>query len=571
LPHQGEIVSRNTLGSFFLASAARRPHWPCVKRIGSVRSYADMAVSVASTVRRMRAAGIRRGDYVACYLEDQVPNLTLELACAITGVVAVPLSPLFSVDYFIDGIVRPLGVKAVLTTPALAPSLRAAGVPLWAYPEKSAAISPDVEWLRDEAMSFERAMQVLEAEAARIAPEDVFVVQPTSGSTGKPKLVVRRHRAFTRYADFVGDQLAWPESEPLSFLMVATLTHAFGLHMLTTAVKRGAALCVPSALDTAASLEEVRALDPVVLPLLPRMQAALMRQRERDDPFSDRIFGPSARYLCSAGGVADASLLERIRRTGVDIIEFYGSSEASVVALTLRGLWRPGCSGVLAPDVEARIGPDGELAVRSPGVMPGYLGDRDATKAAFDAEGYYLTGDLAEIAADRTLRILGRKRDVFNTPEGSNIYPARIEQQIESLAPVQAAVLVGDQRPYLSALVVPREPVAASGAPFLEPHAHAALYERIGAELAGVNAGLERVEKVVRFLVLGEPFHPDAYRIVGPGKVRRDRQAVGALYAEATRFLYADTQLPEPSFVPGAERRMRPHVRRQQLVREGAI
>jgi len=554
-------VSSDTLGSYFLAGAARYPQRQLVRQPDRVRTYAEIAVAVASTVEQLRARGIVRGDYVACYLEDQVPNLIFELACALSGVIAVPLSPLFSVDYFLQGIVRRVDAKAVLTNAAGAAALAGHGVHLFAYPDPNAAAPlKGAEMFEPRSMHGEQAIQSLRASAAGIGGDDVFMVQPTSGSTGTPKLVVRLHRAFTRYAHFVGDQLVIPESgEPAGFLTAATLTHAFGLHMLTTALKRAGTLCIPSNLDTAASLAEIRALDPAVLPILPRMQRALLRQHERDYPGEERIFGPGARYICSAGGVADPAILERISKTGVEIIEFYGSSEASVVAITQRGRWRAGWSGMVAPDADVRVNEDGELTVRSPGVMQGYFGDPEATAAVTDAEGRYLTGDQGEVTADRQLRILGRKRDVFNTPEGSNIYPGPIEQQLESLPLIEAAVLVDDQRPFLVALLVVQSTPSQEGdAKILYPAAHASLYQQIGLALSELNAKLERVEQIVRFAVLSGPFATEAYRVVGPGKIRRDRVAVRKIYADVISYLFGSAPNLDASFVPGIERRLRP-------------
>ena len=100
----------------------------------------------------------------------------------------------------------------------------------------------------DPEVGFAEALARVAAAAGRVGPGSLFMIQPTSGSTGTPKLVRRTHRAFARYAGFVGRELAGPER--LRFLAAAALTHAFGLHVLTTAVALGAELCVPSAVST---------------------------------------------------------------------------------------------------------------------------------------------------------------------------------------------------------------------------------------------------------------------------------------------------------------------------------
>src|SRR5690606_15400100 len=119
----------------------------------------------------------------------------------------------------------------------------------------------------------------------------------------------------------------------------------------------------------------------------------------------------------------------------------------------------------------------------------------------------------------------GRLKDVFNTFEGSNIYPARIEELVEAIPGVRQAVLVGDRLPFLAALVVVTHDGEAGAGPLglLEPERFAALYERTGRDLSRVNEGLEFMEKIRTFLVFARPFDGRLHRVVTVGKVRRDR------------------------------------------------
>jgi long-chain acyl-CoA synthetase len=342
-------------------------------------------------------------------------------------------------------------------------------------------------------------------------------------------------------------------------LCVASLTHAFGNHMLATAFRLGASLCTTTRIDTATELSEIRSLDPSVIPILPRVQRSVFLQRSAQGPKlpSERVFGPRAAFLCTAGCKPNYDVLRYVS-AGVQIIEFYGSTEASVVAVTPRGEWREGSAGVLASDVEARVSADGELEVRSPGVTPGYIG----AESAFTPDGYFMTGDAAEIDGDRRLRIVGRKRDVFNTPEGSNIYPARIEEMLEMLPWVDQAFLFGDARPFLTALIVMRDRdgwTSARDDGFLELANAGPAYREAGSWLAGINNRLERVEQIVRFGLLAREFPLDVYATVTAGKVRRDRAAALRVYGSVLDHLYSSDvhPVPDDSFVPGADRRMR--------------
>jgi long-chain acyl-CoA synthetase len=171
--------------------------------------------------------------------------------------------------------------------------------------------------------------------------------------------------------------------------------------------------------------------------------------------------------------------------------------------------------------------------------MVGYFEAPELTAAAFDADGYYHTGDLGEIDADRYLHLRGRKRDLFNSSEGTNIYPARIEEMIEGLPWVGQAFLVGDALPFITALIVPRD--APGGAGVLDPEREAERYARARAGLAELNARLEGFERVRRFLLLAGPFDEAVYKTVGASKIRRDRKKLAERHAaEVARLYQAD-------------------------------
>jgi long-chain acyl-CoA synthetase len=547
-------VPSESIVAYLLAARDADPQaWFAYRSNGEVTTYAEAVARIAAIVEWLEGLRIRRGEAVPCYLDDQLPSLYFILACAVLGAVPAPLSPAFSCDYFLRDIVRPLGARAVFTTRKHAAVLCGRGVRVLCFDERSSDDGQITVLDADAALDTTKAREALAARASAVSGDDVFMIQPTAGSTGAPKLVLRRHRAFARYARFVGDQIALGSGEQRHrFLVAAALTHAFGLHMLTTCLRLGAALAIPTALDTAVSLAEVRALGPTVLPLVPRVQRSLHCQAERLP--AGRIFGESARFICSAGGTADRGILECFEREGIQIIEFYGSSEASIVAVTPAGGWRPPFAGRLVPDVDVRIADDGELLVKSPGVTDGYVGDDDATRRAFTG-GYYCTGDFGEVTPDGYLRVLGRKCDVFNTPEGSNIHPRRIEEMIERISWIDQVVLVGDQRPFIAALVVvsptlvPPQERCAEAEP-LDPIEHAALYARTSAVIADINGDLERIEQVVRIAIMPAPLPAEVYAVVGAGKVRRNRRALATTYARAIEWLYAPVEMVDASFLP---------------------
>lgn len=544
-------MADETIVESLLAQRGRDPdHSLFYQPDGVATSYREGVARIMAVVEWLEGLGLRRGEVVPCYLDDQIPSLYFTLACAVAGLVPVPLSPVFSTNYFLQAIVRRLDAATVFTTERHVSTLTGRGVRVLCFGDLSRE-EGDVFTLGDERVDGDKAIELLADRTCAVHLDDVFMIQPTAGSTGEPKLVRRRHRAFARYAHFVGDEIALHESEaPERLLMVAALTHAFGLHMLTTSLRLGASMAIPTALDTAVSLVEVRSLDPTILPLLPRVQRALYRQAGKL-PGQERILGPSARVICSAGGAPDREILESFQREGAQIVEFYGSSEASIVAVTPRGGWCPPFAGRVVADARVNVMADGELLVSSPGVTDGYVRDDPATREAFEGD-YYRTGDLVEIRPDGYLRVVGRKCDVFNTPEGSNIHPRRIEEMIEGLPAVEQVVLVGDQRPFIAAFIVlspalrPAQPPG-SETVLLDPLAHARLYALAGAHIAEINRRLEQIEQVVRIALLSGRLPDDIYSVVCAGKVRRDRLALGRRYGDIIEgVLYAEPDTAAP-------------------------
>jgi long-chain acyl-CoA synthetase len=318
-----------------------------------------------------------------------------------------------------------------------------------------------------------------------------------------------------------------PDSEPRQDgLVTQSFTHGGGHYNLHVLLHLAGCICLPTGIDVAVSLEEAEALAPTYIYLAPRIMRALIdghRARYGEAAASVPLCGGRLQWITIGGAMPDEALLAEVEARGIQIVEGYGATEISVLAMTVRGHRRPGWVGKVVPEIDVRIADDGEVMARSQYRMAGYLDNPELTRESFDDAGYYHTGDLGEIDGEGFLRIRGRKRDVFNSSEGSNIYPARIEEMLEGLPSIRQAILVGDGRPYLSALVVPDGD---------------ALHGRIASDIAGVNPRLEVFERVRRIAVLDAPFPADVYTPVAQSKVRRDRKKVAERYASVIAKLY---------------------------------
>ena len=565
-----------TVGDHFLAAVDHNPGAVFLQTSDdrAVR-YGEAMVRVAGIVRRLGDLGVRRGDALVCYLEEQEPMAYVYLACALAGVRPAPCSSHFSTEYVRSGILDRVGARYVFALPASAGALARGGcrpVCLLGPGAPDHEFAPNLDGPPSAKAS--AARELLERARHGSTPDDVFIIASTSGSTGKPKLVVRQHRAFSRYAEFVGRELVRDSDQPHRFLMAAALTHSVGQHMLTTALSLRATMCIPWQLDTGVRLHDLRKHDPTVLPLVPRVQRSLYKQYLAEGG-TGRMLGPSAQYVCSSGAEPDARILSVMKRQGLQIIACYASTEASMVSVTPRKAWRPHYSGKIVEDVEWKLAPDQELLIRSPGLTPGYLDDDELNRTTFDADGFYKTGDFAEITRDGYIRILGRKRDVLNTPEGSNIYPERIENLIEQLPWAQQVVILGDQRPFLVAMISVHKdflPNPLSGSfvemrtdmveklvhtdGFIEPDENEKLYASAGRHLARINQELEKIERIARFALFDRAFEPEVYVTVGTGKVRRNRKTMERLFADRVQVLYNGGER-DVTFVPGIDRRLR--------------
>jgi long-subunit acyl-CoA synthetase (AMP-forming) len=501
----------DTVDALFREAVRRFPERPFLRALrpgGELRlSYGEAACALASAALDLQARGLHAGDRAVLYLEESFPSVLLNLACAHAGVVPVPLSPVFSMAAR-DALVAQTGARALFST----------GDALDFRPRHALA----------------EALEILDRIARDHGPHSPYVFQPTSGSTGQPKLVVRPHAAFVRTAKLKAFDLRAEAVPQERVLLVAALTHGMGQYELSTALVLAAELCIPSRIDIHTPLDEVRALDPTYLCMTPRVLRALFEQSGGAHPF-----GPSARIFLVGGSATDAPLLQRVAAAGIDVIEAYGASEISLLSLTRRGKWRPGSSGEALPDVSLKIADDGELLARSPARMIGYFGDEGLTRDAFTDDGWYKTGDFCQIGADRELRYLGRKKEVFNTFEGANVHPSRIEAMIEALPWVAQVVLLGDQRPFLAALIVVSGALDGdAGDGFLDEARHPSVYARAREDLRQINAGLEAMERIVRVALFAQPMPAALYRTVGHAKIARDRAGVAQRYAARIQALY---------------------------------
>lgn len=554
LPNPSEDLAAlpHTVGALFLNRCERNPDRSFLHLVsGETLSYEKAMLRVANTVSQLKTIGLVRGDSIVACFDHPLPAIYFVLACEVMGIAHVSISPQFSVEY-VKSIQEKAKAKWIFCPSSeRAVYFHAAGLNTLCYRDLSGSnIDGITQFELDSKITMIRALENLKNDCAQIHGNDPCTIIATSGSTGQPKLVVRPHSTALNIARTMGPQLMTDNSlEPHRVAAIATFNHGFGHNMLVLALTLGAELAIPTNIDIQVSLDELRRLDPTILPTVPRVLRSLYKQHadQMGEMSNVRLFGPRARFITTGGALPDPTMLNYVRSQGIDVRELYGSAETSIMALAPLGESKEGYAGKVIPSIDARIAEDGEIQVRSSsGNRLGYYyNDEPANQEAFTPDGYFMTGDLGEIDADGYLRILGRKRDLFNTPEGTNIHPARIEALVEALPWVEQCCLVGDGKPYLSALIVIRpEKIGLSLASsetdgLIRPQSAAALYAKAGNDLHPINLGLEKIEKIHRFYLFDQKFPLKAYSIIGVGKIKRTRKTFDSLYGERITELYA--------------------------------
>ncbi len=233
------------------------------------------------------------------------------------------------------------------------------------------------------------------------------------------------------------------------------------------------------------------------------------------------------------------------RSLGVELSEIYGLSET-----TGPHTWTPlrvkvGTVGPAIPGATVRLADDGEVLAQGGNIFRGYLNDPSRTAEAVD-EGWLRTGDIGELDDDGYLRIVDRKKELIITAGGKNISPANLEAALKSSPLIGQAAVIGDNRPYMAALVVLDPEVAPAwakahgvDASLPELARDPTVVAEVEREVAGVNERFNRVEQIKRVAVLGEEWLPDSEELTPTMKLKR--RGIDAKYADEIEGLYRAT------------------------------
>ena len=544
-------------------------------------SWREFGAKVRGTMLGLYSLGLRKGERIAILSENRLEWLYADIATLASGLPNVVISPRLS-EATILKVLSHSGVRAVfaenetgvgrlLNLKGQLPSLSHIIVMDRLASPLPHTLSFDELLLRGRKGGRDRLRAILES----VHPDDLATIMYTSGSTGEPKGVMRTQRNIIANIDS-GGGIALSKPEELA-AVILTLNHLLGRFAFHKSAATGRTTALLEATELEVDLSMIRALSPTSMTLVPRVMqriwAALLAEGENRDQWEviekldqikaekgslgadqirrhedlkaslkesvQRSLGGRIKYITYSGAPMAPRIMRFFEVTGIPLLGSYGSTECGGVTLSGIGENRPGSVGKLLPNVEIRIADDGELLVRGPAVTPGYFENPQATREVLDPDGWFHTGDLGSIDSDGSLRIVGRKKDVFYCIDGSNIYPGYVEILLENDPFIRQAVLLGDHLPFMAALLVPERGRIAAELKKPDSSLTCAEVEKLlWSRVEKINNQLEEPEKIRKIAVLKDDFPETVRGVTAFQKIKVDRKAVKELYREEIERIY---------------------------------
>ncbi len=426
-------------------------------------------------------------------------------------------------------------------------------------------------------------------------PDDLLTLIYTSGTTGSPKGVMLTHRNLASNcvdarAAVLGSDYYDDSDVSLSFLPLSHVLERMAGYYLVMLL--GGCIAYAESIETVPqNMVEVKPTLMVSVPrLYEKMYARIMDMALSGSGLKKKIFfwavsvGQAASPILSRGGrpggflgfkykVAHKLVFSKLQqKTGgklkffisggaplgkeiaefflaadLKILEGYGLTETSpVITVNLLNLIKPGTVGPVIPNVEVKIAEDGEILCKGPNVMMGYYNRENETKEVLEKNGWFHTGDIGHLDQDNCLVITDRKKELIVTSGGKNVAPAPIENSLKAIKYVSQAVLIGDKRKFISAIIVPdfealKKWADRNGVDFsseAELLKHEKILDLYQQKIDGVNKDLARYEQVKKFVLLEEEMTLETGELTPTLKVKRrvvdekHKDLIDSLYAE---------------------------------------
>ena len=584
---------------------------PALLRYKSGGTWRDISTDeFVSTVRSLSlglaSIGARRGDRVAILSENRPEWTALDHAALNLGGVIVPIYATLLTDqirYILDNsqtrvLVVSTAAQMEKVRPILSslPELQRLVIldpPAGALPPRTLAWP---ELLREGESAHRADPRRFEAARSALTPGDLASILYTSGTTGDPKGVMLTHGNFASNVSATLQIIPFSERDvTLSFL---PLTHVFERMVEFAYLSAGATIAYAESIDAVPqNLLDIR---PTVMASVPRLfekvnarildtvraspkirraifalalavgkrQAHAMLAGRRAalpvhwlHPLTDHLvftkvrarLGGRQRFFISGGAPLSPEIAEFFYAAGIRILEGYGLTETSpVVSVNTLDRTRLGTVGPVLPGVEVRIAGDGEILVRGPNLMKGYFRNDEATRESI-VDGWFHTGDIGLLDPDGFLKITDRKKEILKTSGGKMVAPQPIENLLKTDRFISQAVLIGDRRKFISALIVPDLALLESYArhkqiaykrveDLLEDPRVLDLYRR---RIEAKMAGLPSYETVKKFRLLPRELTPEAGELTPTLKIKR--RVIEQKYRDLIESMYAEEPARSPA------------------------
>ena len=592
--------SWNSIGEMFFAQAAKHADKPLVWRKvdGEYRplTWGQIEADVRLLSRGLRAFGVGPGDRVVIASENRSEWLVSEMAILAARAIAVPAYVTNTIDDQIH-ILNNSGAKgAIYSGPKigdrLLPAAHQSPACKFAIAMEPHNIGQEIGGIQvhswEEAMSAGATLADDVATSARMAKRtDTAVIIHTSGTGGTPKGVMLSHGALLHNCNGAKELLrGHSEYGKEVFLSFLPLSHSYehlAGHLFPMSI--AAHIYYAEGLEhLIGNMAEVR---PTIMTAVPRLYELMYQRVQKTisqttglkrklfdralelgikryhdpggltlgerviDRIVDRLvrkkvqarYGGRLRFFVSGGAPLNTDIGEFFTALGVKLLQGYGLTESAPL-ISCNPPDRPKLHAVGPPvaETEVRIADDGEIMVRGELVMQGYFNEPEATAAAI-TDGWLHTGDIGLIDEDGYLQITDRKKDIIVNSGGDNIAPQRVEGFLVLQPEIQQAMVFGDRRPHLVALIVPDPEFVQSWARENGKPAELTALAQDSGFLKALDAAVERVnkelsliERVRRFIVAEQPFSIDNGMLTPTMKIRR--HVIKESYGDRLEALY---------------------------------
>jgi long-chain acyl-CoA synthetase len=531
-------------------------------------SRAEAAEAVDELANGLLALGVRKGDAFGILARTRFEWALFDFALGLVGAVGAPIyssSSARDVQYVLE---HSGAVGVLVEDDEQFAKVEGFGGHVITFEGIPTLCGLGRAWAQDHPLD-------LATRADSIDEDDLFTFIYTSGTTGPPKACMIRHRnyyAMVQKSDEMEDRLLLPGDVMLLYLPLA---HNYGRLLHLSAAYHGFTIAfLPDPLRAATELPRVR---PTIFPSVPRVyekihaavlagfeertgvqrrivdwaldvgrRVSRLRQAKQPVPrllaaqhrLADRLvyskvkekLGGRLRIANAGGAPLSREIAEFFHAIDILVLEGYGLSEVTTAATVNRpSAFKFGTVGRPLPGVELRVADDGEILIRSNTVFAGYHKDEEATRATIDDEGFVHTGDVGHFDEDGFLVITDRKKDIIVTAGGKNVAPQNLENELKSHRVISQALVVGDRKPFIAALVT-LDADATNG--MSDDAARGAVQAAVDA----VNADRSRYEQIKRFTIAPREFSADHDEVTPTLKLKR--KVILEHFAEDVTALY---------------------------------